>query len=232
MPPCITKRHLFNHCIARIQQDVVDFATSWLLTVLYTSLTIHVYSCFTTYLASRYLYLLASWLAIFFFCSSRMWPFRLSRCIPIQKTQNANTFTNAKSTRQRMQIHQSHEKSSRNKCTYHHYIADDLFFFLGIFKCCFVERVLITGWRRLIRSPKLHIIFHKRAAEYRALLLKMTYEDKGSYESSPPCTFATWMTDVNDEWSRHFWKRFFFPGAVRDCNAMFIITMICWGTCL
>jgi len=34
----------------------------------------------------------------------------------------------------------------------------------------------------------LQIIFHKRATKYRALLLKMTYKDKGSYESSPPCT--------------------------------------------
>jgi len=45
-----------------------------------------------------------------------------------------------------------------------------------------------TGWRRLIESPKLQIIFHKRATKYRSLLRKMTYKDKGSYESSPPCT--------------------------------------------
>jgi len=44
-----------------------------------------------------------------------------------------------------------------------------------------------TGWRRLIGSPKLQIIFPKRATEYRSLVRKMTYEDKGSYESSPPC---------------------------------------------
>jgi len=45
-----------------------------------------------------------------------------------------------------------------------------------------------TGWRRLIGSPNLQIIFHKRAIEYRSLLRKMTYKDKGSYESSPPCS--------------------------------------------
>jgi len=45
-----------------------------------------------------------------------------------------------------------------------------------------------TGWRRLIGSPKLQIIFHKRATKYRALLRKLTYKDKGSYESSPPCS--------------------------------------------
>ena len=45
-----------------------------------------------------------------------------------------------------------------------------------------------TGWRRLIGSPKLQIIFHKRATKYRSLLRKMTYKDKGSYDSSPPCS--------------------------------------------
>ena len=45
-----------------------------------------------------------------------------------------------------------------------------------------------TGWRRLIGSPKLQIIFHKRGTKYRSLLRKMTYKDKGSYGSSPPCT--------------------------------------------
>jgi len=50
---------------------------------------------------------------------------------------------------------------------------------------------LATGWRRLIGSPKLQIIFHKRATKYRALLRKMTHKDKGSYESSPPCMMNT-----------------------------------------
>ena len=48
-----------------------------------------------------------------------------------------------------------------------------------------------TGWRRLIGSPKLQIIFHKWATKYRALLLKMTYKDKGSYESWPPCIYPS-----------------------------------------
>ena len=51
-----------------------------------------------------------------------------------------------------------------------------------------ISHIFGTGWRRrLIGSPKLQIIFHKRATKYRALLLKMTCKDKGSYESSPPC---------------------------------------------
>ena len=53
-----------------------------------------------------------------------------------------------------------------------------------------LQQVGSTGWRRLIGSPKLQIIFHQRATTYRALLRKMTYKDKGSYESSPPCRIA------------------------------------------
>ena len=34
------------------------------------------------------------------------------------------------------------------------------------------------------RITNLQIIFHKRAVKYRSLLQKMTYKDKGSYESS------------------------------------------------
>ena len=49
-------------------------------------------------------------------------------------------------------------------------------------------RLRSTGWRRLIGSPKLQIIFHKRATKYRSLLQKIAYKDKGSYESSPPYT--------------------------------------------
>jgi len=45
--------------------------------------------------------------------------------------------------------------------------------------------ISLTGWRRLIGSPMLQIIFHKRATKYRSLLWKMTHKDKGSYESLP-----------------------------------------------
>jgi len=64
------------------------------------------------------------------------------------------------------------------------------------FSCCNVHAD--TGWRRLIGSLKLQIIFHKRATEYRSLLRKMTYEHKGSYESSPPCMYlvAIWTCNV------------------------------------
>jgi len=52
--------------------------------------------------------------------------------------------------------------------------------------CCFYINTS-TGWRWLIGSSKLQIIFHKRATKYRSLLRKVTYKDKGSYESSQPC---------------------------------------------
>ena len=42
-------------------------------------------------------------------------------------------------------------------------------------------------WPRLMGSPKLQIIFHKRATKYRSLLQKMTYKEKGSYETWPLC---------------------------------------------
>ena len=45
-----------------------------------------------------------------------------------------------------------------------------------------------TGWRKLMGSPKLQIILNKIATEYKSLLRKMTYKDKGSYEFLPPCT--------------------------------------------
>ena len=53
-----------------------------------------------------------------------------------------------------------------------------------------------TGWRRLIGSPKLQVIFRKRATKYRSLLRKMNYKDKGSYGSSPPCIIDTWCRQM------------------------------------
>ena len=44
------------------------------------------------------------------------------------------------------------------------------------------------GWRRLIGCLKLQVILRKRATNHRALLQKMTYQDKESYGSSPLCS--------------------------------------------
>ena len=43
-----------------------------------------------------------------------------------------------------------------------------------------------TGWRRLMGCLNLHVIFRKRTTNYRALLRKMTCEDKAFYEFTPP----------------------------------------------
>jgi len=55
-----------------------------------------------------------------------------------------------------------------------------------------------TGWRRLVRCLKVQVIFRKRANNYRALLRKMTYEDKASYDSTPPCSLSR-CTSSEDE---------------------------------
>jgi len=58
---------------------------------------------------------------------------------------------------------------------------------------CLHKRVcfLCTGWPRPIGRLKLQVILRKRATIYRALLHKMTYKDKASYGSSPPCSRLT-----------------------------------------
>ena len=60
----------------------------------------------------------------------------------------------------------------------------------AIYVCILLKLHVSIGCRRLIGSPKLQIIFHKTATKYTSLLWKMTYKDKGSYESSPPCSNA------------------------------------------
>jgi len=44
-----------------------------------------------------------------------------------------------------------------------------------------------TGWQRSIKCLISWIISHKYVTNYRALLQKVTYKDKASYESSPRC---------------------------------------------
>ena len=51
-------------------------------------------------------------------------------------------------------------------------------------------------WQRLIGSPKLQIIFQKRATKYRALLRKMTYKDNASYVSSSSCIWNVCVTAI------------------------------------
>ena len=71
--------------------------------------------------------------------------------------------------------------------TYCIYIYICIYIYMFIYTWAKSTDMHRTGWRKLIGSPKLQIIFHQRATKYRSLLRKMTYKDKGSYESSPPC---------------------------------------------
>jgi len=85
---------------------------------------------------------------------------------------------------------------------------------------CTGMRALGTGWRRLIGSPKLQIIFHKRATKYRSLLRKMTYKDEGSYESSPPCIRLI---------SR--WCRYIMCVCVHVCEHVCVCVCVCVRVC-
>jgi len=59
-----------------------------------------------------------------------------------------------------------------------------------------------TGWQKPIGCLKLQVSFHKKATDYRALLQKMTYKDKASYRSSPPCK-KTCMLDQHANMHTH-----------------------------
>jgi len=50
--------------------------------------------------------------------------------------------------------------------------------------------ILICHYRvaKTHRMPQVEVIFRQRATNCRALLRKMTYEDKASYDSTPPCS--------------------------------------------
>ena len=71
---------------------------------------------------------------------------------------------------------------AKDMCFYTNVCIDIHTFSYGSWRRCGI------GWRRLIGSPKLQIIFHKRATKCRSRFRKMTYKDKGSCESLPPCT--------------------------------------------
>jgi len=58
-----------------------------------------------------------------------------------------------------------------------------------------------TGWWRPIGYLRLKVIFRKRDTNSRALLQKMTYKDKASYGSSPPCiTCVSWVEGFLKNW--------------------------------
>jgi len=58
-----------------------------------------------------------------------------------------------------------------------------------------VDILILTTkvWQRPVGYLEVQVIFRKRATNYRALLWKMTYEDKASYGSSPPCNWGSYI---------------------------------------
>jgi len=78
---------------------------------------------------------------------------------------------------------------------------------ISLSKMC--RGALGTGWRRLIGCRKLQVIFCKRATNYRALLRKMPYENKASYDSTPPCI-----------WHRHIIQPAFKRGFRGETNKL------------
>jgi len=71
---------------------------------------------------------------------------------------------------------------------------------------CSCMQYVYTGWRRLIGSPKMQIIFLKRASKYRSLWRKITYKDKGSYESSPPCSAISLHVHVHTAYVAYIYR--------------------------
>jgi len=57
--------------------------------------------------------------------------------------------------------------------------------------------VQITVWRRPIGCLKLQVVFRKRATNYRALMRKITYKDKASYDATPTLARETLYVFIN-----------------------------------
>jgi len=53
-----------------------------------------------------------------------------------------------------------------------------------------------TRWRRCIGCLTLQVFFRKRTTNYKALLRKITYKEKASYDSTPPCTMKRYPLNL------------------------------------
>ena len=65
----------------------------------------------------------------------------------------------------------------------------------------------------------MQVISRKRATNYRALLQKMTYEDKASYDSTPPCSDMYVLFVRVGMWSRLTWY------VEWSCSNMYVVTV-------
>ena len=60
-----------------------------------------------------------------------------------------------------------------------------------------------TGWRRCTECLKSPVSFRKKASNYTDLLRKITYTDKASYGSSPPCILEVSVEEIT-RYAGHF----------------------------
>ena len=65
----------------------------------------------------------------------------------------------------------------------------------------------------------MQVIFRKRATNYRALLQNMTYEDKASHDSTPPCSDMYLLFVRVGMWSRVRWY------VEWSCSTMHLVTV-------
>ena len=180
-----THIHTYTHTKEGVAwSSCVFFGCRSIFVHLYTHTRIHTYT--HTHVQSKALHEVRAW-----FVDVRECTYTYTRTL-IDPHPRVHTYTYTH-IRTYTNIHTSVEACVYAKCMYviffHIYIHTSIIHTHSrthIYMHTRVEEC--TGWRRLIGSPKLQIIFHKRATKYRSLLWKTTYKDKGSYESSPPCS--------------------------------------------
>ena len=79
--------------------------------------------------------------------------------------------------------------------------------YMHICYICYISHFLWDCYRvaKTHRIPWVADHFPQRATKYKSLLRKMTYKDKGSYESSPPCISKRQDIRVSSHVARVLW---------------------------
>jgi len=142
---------------------------------IYVCVHIYIYTCIYIHVYTRiYIYM---YICIYIYTHLEMY-------INIYCHVHSHTLTHTSCLWGLINVTRSNSSKKNNMC-----VCTYIYMHIYVYTYTQEHIYVYTGWRRLIGSPKLQIIFHKRATKYRSLLRKMTYEDKASYESSPPCVY-------------------------------------------
>jgi len=96
-----------------------------------------------------------------------------------------------------------------------------------------ISAYMYTGWRRPIGSRISLITFRKLATNYRALLRKITYKDKASYDSTPPCTYTHPKTlrDATQIYSENFFRKIHHKYTARNALDVHVVG-VCMCVCI